>query len=396
MPEVIALPDGTLPEHSPLGASSAERWMECPGSVALIKTLGDQEPTDEPLYRARGTAAHTVIERSLKGSLAPWEQIGDMVEGVEIDEEISSGAQIFVDEIARLRDAHPGAQEFVEFRVSSPRHKFFYGRLDYAIVAGKRAAVRDYKNGVGVVVEAENNPQIMYYAYGILKDFPDVEEVDLGIVQPNAFHPGGPIRPWCIDAEYIRDWGESTLFPAMERASLDAQPFLSGKWCGFCPAKIVCPALRGLFKASVLTGTGIRSYSDEDISRDFALVDQVKMFIKALEEEVFARLNKGSRAFDGVAKLVAKKADRVWKPEAPLIFSTVPQAFTTPELRSPAAMEKLGPGIKPLVNEYAYTPESGLTVAKWGDKRGAVTVHTTTEVFGKFVEKSSDGADGTD
>ena len=155
MPEVIALPDGTLPEHSPLGASSAERWMECPGSVALIKTLGLQEPTDEPLYRVRGTAAHTVIERSLKGPLAPWEQIGDTVEGVEVDEEISLGASIFVGEVERLRELYPQAKEFIEFRVSSPQHRFFYGRLDYAIIAGKFAAIRDYKNGVGVVVERD-------------------------------------------------------------------------------------------------------------------------------------------------------------------------------------------------------------------------------------------------
>jgi Protein of unknown function (DUF2800) len=386
MPEVIALPDGTLPEHSPLGASSAERWMECPGSVALIRALGVQEDTDEPLYRTRGTAAHTVIERSLKGSRAPWEQIGDKVEGVEVDEEIASASQVFVDEITRLRVEHPNAQEFIEFRVSSPRHRFFYGRLDYALVDGKFLAIRDFKNGVGVVVEPENNPQVMYYAYGILKDFPDVEEVDLGIVQPNAFHPGGPIRTWRIDAEYIRDWGESTLFPAMERASLDEQPFNPGKWCRFCPAKIVCPALQGLFKAAACYPQGaVKSAGDDELARDYALLDNVKMFIKALEEEVFARLNKGSTVFEGVAKLVIKKADRVWKPEAPLIFSTVPQAFTTPELRSPAAMEKLGPGIKPLVNEWAYTPESGLTVAKWDDKRGAVTVQTTQEVFGKFV-----------
>ncbi|MBO8865195.1 DUF2800 domain-containing protein, partial [Staphylococcus aureus] len=27
------------PLHSPLGASSADRWIHCPGSVALIKAL---------------------------------------------------------------------------------------------------------------------------------------------------------------------------------------------------------------------------------------------------------------------------------------------------------------------------------------------------------------------
>ena len=43
------------PAHSPLGASSAERWMNCPGSTALIKVLTLPE-TDEPDYRANGIA----------------------------------------------------------------------------------------------------------------------------------------------------------------------------------------------------------------------------------------------------------------------------------------------------------------------------------------------------
>ena len=391
MPEVIALPDETLPEHSPLGASSAERWMECPGSVALIRSLGDQGDTEEPEYRARGTAAHSVIERSLKGSLAPWEQIGEKVDGIEVDGEISAGAQMFIDEVMALRAAYPGGQEFIEFRVSSPRNKFFYGRLDYAIVLGKRAAIRDYKNGVGVVVEPENNPQVMYYAYGILKDFPDVEEVDLGIVQPHAFHPSGPIRTWVVAARQIRSWADEVLFPAMENADLDGQPLIPGKHCRFCPAKIYCKALQGLFReaANYSAMGGITKLSDAELARDYALLDNVKMFVRALEAEVMARLNAGSTGFEGTAKLVSMKANRVFKPEAPYIFSDFPEAFSTPELRPVTAIEKLGPAAKALVREWAYTPESGLTVAKWDDKRPAVVIKTVQEVFGKFVNDAS-------
>src|ERR1700737_4068962 len=46
----------TLPEHSPLGASSAERWMNCSGSVALIAALktGGAPEEAEPDYRTDG------------------------------------------------------------------------------------------------------------------------------------------------------------------------------------------------------------------------------------------------------------------------------------------------------------------------------------------------------
>ena len=43
--------------HSPLGASGAERWMECPGSTALLSQL-DLGETDDPDYRVDGTTAH--------------------------------------------------------------------------------------------------------------------------------------------------------------------------------------------------------------------------------------------------------------------------------------------------------------------------------------------------
>lgn len=370
------------PVHSPLGASSAERWMNCPGSVALIKELTLPE-TDEPDYRAEGTAAHEAIAKCLTQELAAWEVIGEKFKGVEINVKIADGVQCYLDEVRQLRT--PNGSVFVEYGISSPVHQLFYGTLDWAQVDGDKAWFRDYKNGAGVIVEVEDNPQLMYYAYGLLQAYPDVKIVSLGIVQPNAFHPDGAVRTWDIEAEYIKDWAESTLFSAMDRTQMEGQPFDAGKWCRFCPAKLVCPLMNSLFGAACKHNPReVVALGNDDLGRSYGKIEAVKQYLKALEEEVFRRCNNGDDV-QGV-KLVHKKANRVWKEEAPGVFKEIAGAFdVTPRMLSPAEMEALGPDIKKLVKEYAYTPQSGLTVAPESDKRPAVKVLTSTEVFGGSI-----------
>lgn len=378
-----------LPEHSPLGASSAERWMNCTGSAALIAAMAAAGSIpiedEEPDYRADGTATHTVIEKCLDGGLQPWELIGEVVAKREIKVEHADGAQVFLDEINRIRVK--GAKEFIEYGISAPHlHKYFYGRLDYAQVYGNTAWIRDYKNGVGVVVEVKDNPQCMYYAYGLSLDFPDVEQFDLGIVQPNALHEDGAVRNWVVSREVLRHWAETEMLPKMQAAfDGEEKDFVAGKWCRFCPAKLMCPVMRGLTRAALLyTNEQVITLSDRQLGEEYALVEQLKMIIKALEEETYARLLRGAD-MTGLAKLVTKRADRVWKPEAAEVFSALPGAMTVPVMVSPAVMEKLGPEVKAKVRQFAYTPETGLTVAKWNDKRAEMKIQSTTEIFGAQI-----------
>ena len=62
-----------------------------------------------------------------------------------------------------------------------------FGTGDCVIIADNVLHIIDFKYGLGVIVDAENNPQMMCYALGALDTFDgiyDIETIRLTIFQP--------------------------------------------------------------------------------------------------------------------------------------------------------------------------------------------------------------------
>lgn len=413
-------PDHSKRGHSPLGASGAERWMNCAGSVALIDTfrevlnsMGIPEE-DDPDYRREGTAMHEASEHCLRQGLDTWEIVGQTFNETVIDAQTADAIQVHLDSCRG--DMDKATTHYVEFPISSPVHKDFYGVADWvAVIAAKgrialadmgldpeeMIVVADLKGGEGIIVEPEENPQEMYYAFGVIDGIErqsaitlrDDLKVRLRIVQPRAFHHAGVIREWDTTVGEIKEWVHSVLVPAMANVEIDDN-LDAGPWCRFCPAKLVCPLLTGLFKAAAVANPKeVVNYNDDSLGRSWRYRDAVKFYITALDAEMYRRLNSG-KVFEGVAKLVPKRANRVFKPDAPDLAKKKfgADAFTKPEIKSPAELEKLGPDAKEFVKEYAYMPSTGLTVATWDDPKPGVRVETSTEAFGSAIAALTEGA----
>lgn len=393
------------PAHSPLGASSAERWMNCSGSVALIKALELPE-SDEEDWRRDGICAHEAAAHCLEHDLDAWEAVGMEFHEHKVDEEIAVAIQVYIDHCRPMIERVHGlwGQYGVETRIRIPEHRKGYGTTDFwALYSEPRISMKpgtvpygvndgsediildvdDYKHGQGIVVDVDGNPQVLYYAYGVLARLADqhIDKVRLRIIQPRAFHPDGVIRTWETTPAFIRDWAAEELIPAMLRTEMD-NDLKPGDWCRFCPAKLVCPVLTGLFGAAMAADPKqIVQFNDASLAKTYQYVQAVKFYLKALEEEVFRRLNGGAE-LEGL-KLVHKRANRIWHDGAreAAIARFGDAALSIPDLKSPAEIEKLGTAAKAWVKEHAYTPESGLTVALEDDKRPGVKMRGLTATF---------------
>lgn len=385
-----------LPEHSRLGASSAERWMNCPGSNVLLNTL-DLPQSDESEYARDGTAAHEAAAHCLRGNLDSWEIVGMEFHGVKVDAVMADAVQDYMDNIRSIREDHgPNVRSLVEYRISGDFHNLFYGTVDDAeltVHLGSGAGpnkldINDFKYGEGIAVDAEHNEQMMYYAVGILEKnmFSDDDVVTLRIIQPRAFHLAGPVREWQTTAGALRLWKETKLIPAMVRAEIDLT-LEPGEWCRFCPAKIACPLLTALFEASIKADASVLpSVSNAALSRSLKFIAPVKHYLKALEDETYRRMHLGG-IIPGF-KLVPKKANRVLTTdgveEAKKQFP-IEDLYVT-KMKTPAQIALIGPAGKAFVKEYAYTPQTGLTVAPEDDDRVGVKIATPAETFAHITE----------
>ena len=364
-----------LPAHSPLGASSAERWMNCPGSVALINLLPPaSDHADDPEWRREGTQAHTVASDCLNAEIDAWEWDKE-----PIPENMMTAVQIYLDYVR----SRPGWQ-FVELRMHRPEfHEQMFGTTDAAVLDPDNLEIIYYKHGVGIVVEVEENPQIMYYAFMVIDElgsaWADDCPITLTICQPRV-EWRDPIRSWQTTVGFIRRWAVSTLKPAMDRVYQDA--YLSpGEHCRFCPAKLLCPAFLAVAnRGRQITLEQLQAMNEPVLSQLLESVPVLKMAPKVVQGEARARVVNQRKTIPGW-KIVNAKGDRVWKDGAPVVETF---GYQPPKPKSPAQVED-EPGGKKFVAEWAYAPQTGFDIVPVSDRRKEVIIENAAEKWANLI-----------
>lgn len=220
--------------HAKLGASSAKRWMTCPASVPMSEGVPD---SGSP-HAALGSAAHALAEHCLLTGELPVECLGAPVPDEEyadyiVDEDMANAVAVYVNHI-RERHQHfgPFTPEQVERRVSleawCAEFEGMFGTADYIGQMGAALYVDDYKHGEGEAVEAQDNPQALYYAAGALldtygaevlrgADSLPVKEVVVTIAQPRKPHPSGTVRTARYTVQDVVEWLDGEVLPAVKR-----------------------------------------------------------------------------------------------------------------------------------------------------------------------------------
>lgn len=301
-------------EHSPIGGSTAPRWLACPGSVRLCK---DIEPTSSK-YADEGKCAHIVAANMLGGNKPTAKIPLELAKYYTDDMELH--AKTYVDFIENLRSSYTFSEILVEHKFSLEHiHKGMFGTNDACIHAPFSALhILDFKYGQGVPVEVWNNAQLMYYALGALHELKcDVDIVYMHIVQPRSF--GEKIKTSEIPATALQQWGGEVLKKGAELALSDNAPLKAGKHCReyFCPARNSCPALQGQLESAV--GTELSNITNasfpapdklpaERLAKILSLADDIENWLADVKSYATAKAMQGVIIPD--FKLVEKEAKR--------------------------------------------------------------------------------------
>lgn len=226
-------------KHAVLSASSCYRWLACPPSAQECANLPDTSSE----FARQGTDAHTLCEFKVKTALG--QKMEDPTKSLTyFDEEMAECTDEYAQFVmeclaaakASCKDPLIMIEQQLDFSEWVPGG---FGTGDCLIVADDTLTVIDYKNGLGVLVDAEKNPQMMCYALGALNLFDgiyDIRQVSMTIFQPRRDN----VSVCTMAKDDLLQWAYNDLAYKAKLAYEGGGEFACGDWCRFCKAKAVC------------------------------------------------------------------------------------------------------------------------------------------------------------
>jgi hypothetical protein len=325
--------------HSPFGGSVAARVLHCPASVALIEKV-PAHLRKSSAYAERGTALHAAMALLLGDNPPSLESlVGKTINGYAItsdDVETALGPAYAC--AAALIDT-PGAEYYLEHRVTFPSIDGAFGTTDLIVRIGSVVYVIDFKFGAGVRVRAlypdgsEDvlNAQLMFYAVAARNTLPDffagVNDIIVTIVQPVSIElDAEPISSTKVTHAELDEFG--VVYPVACAEALSDKPRLErGDWCRFCAARPICPAHTAplldlaVFDVPTAASTPSKEAYLQLLADGLDLVDAVKDLRTTLQDQAKRALENGD-VVPGYT-LSAGRAERHWRDDEPTAIAAL-------------------------------------------------------------------------
>lgn len=311
-------------KHARLSASSAFRWINCPGSVAL----SDQCPAPaSSSYADEGTLAHAIGELKLRyvNDEISKRQLNAKMKPLLQNEyycgEMEEATGYYADAVIEaLEAAGEDAELMIEQQFSLDRWvPEGFGTSDAVVIGGGVIQVIDLKYGKGIKVDARNNPQLRLYGLGAANLFDslyDFDTVRMTIIQPRLDH----ISTEELPLSELLAWAEDDVKPRAQMAMDGTDYTAVGDWCRFCPAKAVCRK-RAEYNLSIAKDDFRNPplLSDEEIGDVLRRADELQHWVKdvgdyALEQALAGKQYDGWKLVEG--RSVRKYADDLKVAEA--------------------------------------------------------------------------------
>lgn len=228
-----------MAKHALLSASASHRWMNCPPSAKICSEIEDRASP----YAQQGTDAHNLCEYKVEKALG--RDPNDPTDNLEFfdsemanctDEYCSYVMEQFAEAKKHCKDPTVLIEQHLDFSKWVPDG---FGTGDCVIVADDVLHIIDFKYGLGVLVDAYDNPQMMCYALGAVDLYDgiyDIETVKMTIFQPRRDN----VSTYEMGKEELLKWAENTLAPTAKLAYEGGGEFKAGDHCQFCKVKANC------------------------------------------------------------------------------------------------------------------------------------------------------------
>jgi hypothetical protein len=374
--------------HAILSASSSHRWLHCLPSARLELEF---ENTNGEAAK-EGTAAHALSEHKLKKAL----RIRSKRPTSEYDsDEMEECTDAYVDfimeqvELARKSCTDPIVliEQRLDFSCYVPDG---FGTGDCVIISDDRLHIVDFKYGMGVLVDAEDNPQMKLYALGALEIYDslyDIKEISMTIFQPRREN----VSTWTVPVEELKAWAEEELKPKAAKAYQGEGEYMPGQWCTFCRASSRCRARADEnLKLAQMEFKMPPLLTDSEIEEVLSILpDLTKWANEITAYATDAAVNHG-KEWQGF-KVVEGRSVRKYKDENAVAEKAVISGYKDIYRKSlipMTEMQKLMGKTKfeEILGNLIYKPPGKPTLVPKSDKRPAINVADAKNEFNEIME----------
>lgn len=237
----------TPEKHAVLSASSAHRWLNCTAAPRFEEHF--PESTSE--YAEEGRLAHAICELKVlkKFTLMTQKTFSTRMNKLKKSElyqlEMEKTSDLYVEHLTERAMQYDSAPYVaVEVKVDfSDYVPDGFGTCDCVMIGGDTIIITDYKHGKGVLVDAQDNPQMMLYALGALRKYAPIYGNTIKrvvmVIEQLRLSDIPPTYEMTVDD--LRAWGES-IKPTAAKAYAGLGEFVPGEHCRFCRGKAQCKA----------------------------------------------------------------------------------------------------------------------------------------------------------
>jgi len=360
-----------MSKHAFLSASSSHRWLKCPPSAKLCDMIVDSPSP----YAQEGSDCHELCAFLVEQALG--KEVMDPTENLTFyNNEMQANAEEYRNFVLeRLEEAKARCKDpliFIEQRLDFSKWvENGFGTGDCVIVADDVLEIIDYKNGLGILVSAENNSQMMCYALGALEAFDNLYEINtikMTIFQPRREN----ISTYTLTKDELLKWANEVLKPIAALAYEGKGEFKAGDHCQFCKVKTTCRK-RAEFNLE-LASLDFKEPALLDISEIAEILPKVELLTSWANDIKDYALSKAKSGvhFDGY-KLVEGRSVRKFKDEDAVIKIVTDAGFEPYEkklLGITAMTNLLGKNkFQELLGTLVIKPQGKPTLVPEDDKR---------------------------
>lgn len=372
-----------MSNHAILSASGAHRWLSCTPSARLELEFDDSSGE----AALEGTAAHNLSEYKLRLALnIKSEKPVSPYDSKEMEDYTDGYVEFVLEALEEAKKKCKDPLILIEQRLDFSGYvPEGFGTGDTVIVADNILHIIDFKYGQGVLVSAEDNPQMKLYALGALAQFDgiyDVDTVAMTIYQPRREN----VSTAYISKEELLEWAEEVLKPKAEIAFKGEGNYCPGEWCQFCRAAVKCRA-----RAEAKTKLAKFEFAlppllaDEEIAEILTSIGDLTSWAnEIMAYATDAAVNHG-KEWPGF-KVVAGRSNRKYKDEKLVEEAAIKAGYSDiykQSLITLTEMEKLMSKVKfnEILGGLIIKPPGKPTLVPISDKRTEITTSSAKNDF---------------